>query len=295
MNWETSLADYDRDLRARGAAERTRRAYAVDLNGFVEWIEPQGRGPGEVRHRDVRRFAAGLSSAGAAPATVARKLAAVRGLYGFLVRTERVGQNPAELVSSPKRAEKLPDVLTVEQMRSLLERIPAHTPLELRDRAMLELAYSCGLRCEEIVNLDQGAIDFESEQLRVLGKGGKERILPVGEPAQQALRRYLERGRHALATDPREPALFLSKSGRRLSNSDITRRLGLWTREAAMAAGVSPHSLRHSFATHLLEGGADLRTIQELLGHASISTTQVYTRVDAARLRDTYAASHPRA
>jgi len=295
VNWETSLADYDRDLRARGAAERTRRAYAVDLNGFVEWIEPQGRGPGEVRHRDVRRFAAGLSSAGAAPATVARKLAAVRGLYGFLVRTERVGQNPAELVSSPKRAEKLPDVLTVEQMRSLLERIPAHTPLELRDRAMLELAYSCGLRCEEIVNLDQGAIDFESEQLRVLGKGGKERILPVGEPAQQALRRYLERGRHALATDPREPALFLSKSGRRLSNSDITRRLGLWTREAAMAAGVSPHSLRHSFATHLLEGGADLRTIQELLGHASISTTQVYTRVDAARLRDTYAASHPRA
>jgi integrase/recombinase XerC/integrase/recombinase XerD len=295
VNWETALADYDRDLRARGAAERTRRAYAVDLNGFVEWIEPQGRGPGEVRHRDVRRFAAGLSSAGAAPATVARKLAAVRGLYGFLVRTERVGQNPAELVSSPKRAEKLPDVLTVEQMRSLLERIPAQAPLELRDRAMLELAYSCGLRCEEIVNLDQGAMDFESEQLRVLGKGSKERILPVGEPAQQALRRYLERGRHALATDPREPALFVSKSGRRLSNSDVTRRLGLWTREAAMAAGVSPHSLRHSFATHLLEGGADLRTIQELLGHASISTTQVYTRVDAARLRDTYAASHPRA
>lgn len=295
VNWETALADYDRDLRARGAAERTRRAYAVDLHGFVEWVEPQGRGPSEVRHRDVRRFAAGLSSAGAAPATVARKLAAVRGLYGFLVRTERAGQNPAELVSSPKRAEKLPDVLSVEQMRSLLERIPARTPLELRDRAMLELAYSCGLRCEEIVNLDVGAMDFESEQLRVLGKGSKERILPVGEPAQQALRSYLERGRHALASDRREPALFLSKSGRRLSNSDVTRRLGLWTREAAMAAGVSPHSLRHSFATHLLEGGADLRTIQELLGHASISTTQVYTRVDAARLRDTYAASHPRA
>jgi integrase/recombinase XerC/integrase/recombinase XerD len=180
-------------------------------------------------------------------------------------------------------------------MRTLLERIPAHTPLELRDRAMLELAYSCGLRCEEIVNLDEGALDFESENLRVLGKGSKERILPVGAPAQGAVRRYLERGRRGLVADPRERALFLSKSGRRLSNSDITRRLGLWTREAALAAGVSPHSLRHSFATHLLEGGADLRTIQELLGHASISTTQVYTRVDAARLRDTYAASHPRA
>jgi integrase/recombinase XerC/integrase/recombinase XerD len=252
-------------------------------------------GPADVRYRDVRRFGAGLSNAGAAPATVGRKLAAVRGFYGYLVRVEKVGANPAELVSSPKRSEKLPHVLTTEQMRVLLERIPARTPLELRDRAMLELAYSCGLRCEEIVNLDEGSLDFETEQLRVLGKGSKERILPVGEPAQRALRRYLDKGRHALAVDKRERALFLSKSGRRLSNSDVTRRLGLWTREAALAAGVSPHSLRHSFATHLLEGGADLRTIQELLGHASISTTQVYTRVDAARLRDTYAASHPRA
>ena len=295
VNWTDALAEYDRDLRARSAAERTRRAYAVDLAGFVAWTEPQGLGPGDVRHRDVRRYAAGLSSAEAAPATVARKLAAIRGLYGFLVRTERAGHNPAELVSSPKRGEKLPKVLTTEQVRSLLERIPAHTPLELRDRAMLELAYSCGLRCEEIVNLDEGALDFETEQLRVIGKGAKERLLPVGEPAQRALRRYTERGRRALATDPRERALFLSKSGKRLSSSDVTRRLGLWTREAAIAAGVSPHSLRHSFATHLLEGGADLRTIQELLGHASISTTQVYTRVDAARLRDTYAASHPRA
>jgi integrase/recombinase XerC/integrase/recombinase XerD len=295
VTWESALADYDRDLRARGSAERTRRAYGVDLGGFVEWASPQGLGPADVRHRDVRRYAAGLSGAGAAPATVARKLASLRGLYGFMVRTERAGHNPAELVCSPKRSEKLPKVLSTEQMRSLLERIPARTPLELRDRAMLELAYSCGLRCEEIVNLDLGALDFETEQLRVLGKGSKERILPVGEPAQRALERYLQRGRRALATEPREQALFLSKSGRRLSNSDVTRRLGLWTREAALAAGVSPHALRHSFATHLLEGGADLRSIQELLGHASISTTQVYTRVDAARLRDTYAASHPRA
>ncbi|MDQ3724869.1 MAG: tyrosine recombinase XerC [Actinomycetota bacterium] len=295
MNWEAALTAYDRDLRARGSAERTRRAYGGDRGGFAEWAGELGLAPADVRYRDVRRYAAGLSSADAAPATVARKLAAVRGLFAFLVRTGRAGSNPAELVSSPKRSEKLPHVLSTEQMRSLLERIPARTPLELRDRAMLELAYSCGLRCEEIVNLDEGALDFETEQLRVLGKGSKERLLPVGEPAQRALRRYLDKGRRALATDPREPALFLSKSGRRLSNSDITRRLGLWTREAALAAGVSPHALRHSFATHLLEGGADLRTIQELLGHASISTTQVYTRVDAARLRDTYAASHPRA
>ncbi|HVO54739.1 MAG TPA: tyrosine recombinase XerC [Solirubrobacterales bacterium] len=295
MNWDEALAEYDRDLRTRGAAERTRRAYAVDLGGFVEWVGPQGLGLADVRHRDVRRYAAGLSAADAAPATVARKLAAVRGLYGFLVRTERAGHNPAELVTSPKRGETLPKVLSTEEMRTLLEGIPAHTPLELRDRAMLELAYSCGLRCEEIVNLDLDSLDFESEQVRVLGKGSKERLLPVGEPAQRALERYLQRARHALEADRRERALFLSKSGRRLSNSDVIRRLGLWIKKLELAARVSPHSLRHSFATHLLEGGADLRTIQELLGHASISTTQVYTRVDAARLRDTYKHSHPRA
>ena len=295
MTWDEALALYDRDLRARNAAERTRRAYGVDLGQFVEWARGRGAAPGEVRHRDVRRYAAALSAAGAAPASVARKLAAIRGLFDFLVRSERLGQNPADLVTSPKREEKLPRVLSAEQVRELLERIPARTPLELRDRAMLELAYSCGLRCEEIVNLDVDSVDFESERLRVLGKGSKERLLPVGEPAQRALRRYAERGRTALASDRAERALFLSKSGRRLSNSDVTRRLALWIREAAIGAGVSPHSLRHSFATHLLEGGADLRAIQELLGHASISTTQVYTRVDAARLRDAYAATHPRA
>ncbi len=295
MTWDEALTAYDRDLRGRSASERTRKAYGVDLGQFVEWSRGRGLAPGDVRHREVRRYAAGLSEGGAAPATVARKLASIRGLFDFLVRSERLGQNPADLVSSPKRKQKLPQVLSAEQLRSLLERIPARTPLELRDRAMLELAYSCGLRCEEIVSLDVGALDYETEQLRVLGKGSKERMLPVGEPARRAVQRYSERGRHALSTDPREQALFLSKSGRRLSNSDITRRLGLWVREAALAAGVSPHSLRHSFATHLLEGGADLRTIQELLGHASISTTQVYTRVDAARLRDVYAVTHPRA
>jgi site-specific recombinase XerD len=295
MSWAEALAAYDRDLTGRSAAERTRKAYGIDLGQFVEWAGARGLAPGDVRHRDVRRYGASLSEDGAAPATVARKLAAIRGLFDFLVRTERLGQNPADLVSSPKREQKLPRVLSSEQLRSLLERIPARTPLELRDRAMLELAYSCGLRCEEIINLDLGALDFETEQLRVLGKGSKERLLPVGEPAQRALRRYLDKGRHALAADPGEKALFLSKSGRRFSSSDVTRRLRLWVHEAAIAAGVSPHSLRHSFATHLLEGGADLRTIQELLGHASISTTQVYTRVDAARLRDAYASTHPRA
>jgi integrase/recombinase XerC/integrase/recombinase XerD len=293
--WDECLAGFDRDLRGRGVAERTRRAYGVDLGQFSTWASGAGLEAGKVRHRDVRRYAAGLSGEGAAASTVARKLAAIRGLFDFLVRDERVAQNPADLVSSPKREQKLPRVLSVEQARELLERIPAETPLQLRDRAMLELAYSCGLRCEEIVNLDRGSLDYEGERVRVLGKGGRERLLPVGEPALRALERYEARGRPALDPDPTEPALFLSKTGRRLSNSDVTRRLALWVRQAALAGGVSPHALRHSFATHLLEGGADLRTIQELLGHSSISTTQIYTRVDAARLREAYAATHPRA
>jgi integrase/recombinase XerC/integrase/recombinase XerD len=295
MTWDECLSGFDRDLLGRGVAERTRRAYGVDLGQFSDWAKSTGLDAGGVRHRDVRRYGAGLSAEGAAASTVARKLAAIRGLYDFLVRSEQVAQNPADLVSSPKREQKLPRVLSVEQARRLLERIPARTALELRDRAMLELAYSCGLRCEEIVNLDRGTLDREGERVRVVGKGGRERLLPVGEPALRALERYEAKGRPALEADPAEPALFLSKSGRRLSNSDVTRRLGLWVREAALAGGVSPHSLRHSFATHLLEGGADLRTIQELLGHSSISTTQIYTRVDAARLREAYAATHPRA
>jgi integrase/recombinase XerC/integrase/recombinase XerD len=295
MTWDDALRDFDADLRARACAERTRRAYGIDLGQFAEWARGRGLEPDGIGHRDVRRFGAGLSAEGAAPATVARKLAAVRGLYGFLMRTERIRQNPADLVSSPKRAGKLPKVLTREQAAQLLDRIPAREPIEVRDRALLELTYGCGLRCEEVVNLDLGGIDFDSEQLRVLGKGGKERILPIGEPAQRALERYLSRARPALGPDPGEPALFVSKNGRRLSTSDVRRRLRRWVREAAVAAGISPHSLRHSFATHLLEGGADLRSIQELLGHVSISTTQVYTRVDSARLRSQYAGAHPRA
>jgi integrase/recombinase XerC/integrase/recombinase XerD len=176
-----------------------------------------------------------------------------------------------------------------------LDRIPAGTPLEVRDRALFELAYSCGLRAEEIVRLDMGDPDFDSETLRTTGKGSKTRVVPIGEPAQRALRRYLETARHALGPRAGEDALFISRRGRRLSPSDVRRRLEKWVRDAAVAGRVSPHTLRHSFATHLLEGGADLRSIQELLGHSSVSTTQVYTRVEPSRLRQEYAKSHPRA
>jgi Phage integrase, N-terminal SAM-like domain/Phage integrase family len=177
MKWDEALAAYGRELLSRGAAERTRRAYGNDLSQFAEWAsQHQMDGPEEVKHRDVRLFAARLSESGAAAATVARKLASVRGLFDHLVRGGKIGQNPADLVASPKRAGKLPKVLAPEQMAELLDRIPAHTPLEVRDRAMFELAYSCGLRCEEITSLDTDSIDFDSEQLRVEGKGGKQHL-----------------------------------------------------------------------------------------------------------------------
>ena len=293
--WTDLLHLHERDLTASGAAPKTITAYRRDLAQFSRWYAGVGSDPLAVGHRDVRRYAAHLSASGCAPSTVARKLAAIRSLYAFLLRTGRITQNPADLVSAPKAASRLPRVLTSEQMAEILETAPAKTPLELRDRAMIELAYSCGLRSEEVISLSLDALDFDSEQLSVVGKGSRHRRLPVGEPAQRAVEDYLSRGRPSLVDDPGETALFISRNGRRLSPSDVSRRLSVRVRDAAAASGISPHALRHSFATHLLEGGADLRTIQELLGHSSISTTQVYTHLDSARLRDAYAGSHPRA
>ncbi len=293
--WTDPLNLHERDLVASGAAPKTITAYRRDLSQFSHWCSGVQPDPTAVGHRDVRRYAAHLSDSGCAPSTVARKLAAIRSLYGFLLRTGRIAQNPADLVSAPKAASRLPRVLTSEQMAEILEAAPAKTALELRDRAMIELAYSCGLRSEEVISLSIGALDFDSEQLDVVGKGSRHRRLPVGEPAQRAVEEYLSRGRPSLVTDPDEAALFISRNGRRLSPSDVSRRLSARVRDAAAASGISPHALRHSFATHLLEGGADLRTIQELLGHSSISTTQIYTHLDSARLRDAYAGSHPRA
>lgn len=294
-DWSEARRLHQRDLIASGAAPATLSAYDRDLEQLAAWAGTNGLTPGAVSHRDLRRYAASLSSAGRAPATVARKLASIRGFFDFLLRTGRVGQNPADLVSAPRRKAKLPQVLTAEQMSALLDAVPGVTPLDLRDRAIFELTYSCGLRSEEVRTLRLDSLDFDDEVLRVFGKGSKHRLVPIGEPARRAVEDYLARARPELSTGDSEQTLFLSRNGRPLSASDISRRLTLRMREAAEASGISPHALRHSFATHLLEGGADLRTIQELLGHASISTTQVYTHLDAARLRDAYAGSHPRA
>jgi len=278
-------------------AEKTRRAYGVDLGQLAEWAAGHGLDPADLGVRELRRFAGVLSERGATRSTVARKLAAIRTFYASLVERGELEANPADLVSSPKRDAYLPRVLKPGEVAGLLEQIPGSTPLELRDRALFELAYSAGLRAEELVNVELAWVDPDSEEVRVEGKGSKTRVVPVGEHAWRALDAYLSRGRPSLASAPvrPDPALFLSKSGRRLSTSDVRRRLRRQVKRAALQGGVTPHTLRHSFATHLLEGGADLRAIQELLGHASISTTQTYTRVESKRLKAAYAKAHPRA
>src|SRR5437588_1422489 len=300
--WARELATFDAALRARAMAETTRRAYGVDLQQLADWAARHGVDAASVDARTRRGFAGVLSERGLSRSTIARKLASIRSFYRHLVERGELGANPADLVATPKRDSYLPRVLRADEVAALLDSMPGSGPLELRDRAMFELAYAAGLRAEEIVNLDVVDVDPDGEELRVSGKGGRTRIVPAGEPAWRAIDAYLTQGRPRLAAEEGggpngrvEAALFLSRRGRRLSTSDVRRRLRLSTRRAATGAGVSPHTLRHSFATHLLEGGADLRTIQELLGHASISTTQTYTRVESGRLRRVYAKAHPRA
>ena len=293
--WEAALLGFDRELRTRNSSAHTCRAYGADLRELARWADAREIAPGAITYRGLRAYAAMLGGRELSRSTVARKLVAIRSFFDHLRRRGEIAQNPAELLPGPRSESRLPRVLTAAEVRELLDRLPAGKPLERRDRAMLEVAYSCGLRCSELVGLDLDSVDFESETIRVRGKGGQERVVPLGEPAQRALTAYLQRARTALISDPAERALLVSKSGRRLSPSDVTRRLGRWVQEAAIAGRVSPHALRHSFATHMLEGGADLRSIQELLGHASISTTQIYTRVDPGRLRRAYGDAHPRA
>ena len=296
--WSAVLDEFARDLARRATAAKTRLAYQMDVAQFAQWATSRDIEPEAVGVRDLRRYLAGLSEQGKASTTIARKLAAIRSLLRMQVELGERRENPAELLTSPKRPQRLPRVLKPAEVEALLDRIPAATALDLRDRALFELAYACGLRAEELVSLEVDSVDFDSESVRVEGKGGKTRIVPVGEHALRAVERYLASARPELDRGG-ERALIVSKSGRRLSTSDVRRRLSTWARRTAPSVpaliDAHPHALRHSFATHLLEGGADLRAIQELLGHATISTTQVYTRVESRRLRSAYVRAHPRA
>jgi site-specific recombinase XerD len=298
--WGAHLGAFDTHLKVRGMAEKTRTAYGTDVEQLAEWATAQGFTPFALDARMLRRYAGVMSERGLSKSSVARKIASIRAFYRHLVQRGLMEANPADLVATPKKDQYLPRVLKPAEAAGVLDSIPASGPLDLRDRAIFEVAYGAGLRAEELVNLDVTDLDPDAEEMRVNGKGSKTRVVPAGEPAWQAIERYLDRARPKLAAtsdDGRraEPALFLSKNGRRLSTSDVRRRLKVSAQRSGTGPGVTPHTLRHSFATHLLEGGADLRAIQEMLGHASISTTQTYTRIESGRLRRAYAKAHPRA
>jgi site-specific recombinase XerD len=272
-------AAIDRFLEHGGLAEATRRAYGADLRAFASWLEKSGLALEDVDVRVLADYITELGRGGSrlAPASIARRLSAIRACLRFTYGAARV----PDATLAPRRPRRLPDAPKEAEIAALLELVEGTTPLALRNRALLEVLYSGGLRSAEAVGLDLADVDFEREVLHVHGKGGKDRVVPLGEEAAYHVSVYLRDGRPALARGAVD-ALFLSTRGRRLDTSTLRRLLR------------NPHRLRHAFATHLLEGGADLRTIQELLGHSSLSTTQVYSHVDARRLRRVYDRSHPR-
>ena len=294
---------YLRDLEVRGTSVATRRSYGADLAQLLEWLVARGATVQELDRRMVRAYSADLGRRGYAPATLARKLSTLRGFLRYLTESGDLLADPSRLLLGPRRRRRLPRVLTVSEVERVLTAAGGADPLALRDRLLLELLYGCGLRSQEAVDLTLGDVQAAQEQIRVRGKGGRTRMVPVGEETTAALARYLARGRGSFQAEVsstpsggpgREAPLLLSHNGRRLSTSDIRRRIVKYCVQAGVPAA-SPHMLRHAYATHMLERGADLRVIQELLGHASVSTTQVYAHVGGAHLRRMYDLHHPRA
>jgi integrase/recombinase XerD len=274
----------------RGLSPLTVAAYRRDLAQFAAVAGSRWRRDAEP----VRQFVTRLRRAGRRGSTLARKVAAIRSFYGFALREGIAERDVAALVDPPRAGTYLPDVLTAVDVERILS-APGDTPEGIRDAAILELLYACGLRVSELVGLDTDRLDLRHLQVRVIGKGNRERRVPMGEVARERLHRYLSGPRAEWAAGRPTPAVFVSQRGRRLARESVWRLVRRWAAAAGVGERVTPHTFRHSFATHLLEGGADLRVVQTLLGHASISTTQLYTHLTGERLREVYARAHPRA
>ncbi len=282
---------------SRVVSPHTLRAYAQDLKAFSAYLEPQGVALEKVNHLHIRGFL-GVQSVTLAASSRARRLAGLKSFYKFLTRRKVIEVSPARRVKTPKLPQRLPRAVPVDEAFALMEAPDAQKVLGLRDMAMLEVLYGGGLRVSELCGLDLDSVDTRARTVRVLGKGNKERICPLHEGAMQSLATWLERRGELLAKplkkqDPR--ALFLNFRGGRLTARSVERHLDRYVTQLGLQRKMSPHALRHSFATHLLAGGADIRSIQELLGHASLSTTQRYTAVSFEQLQSVYDKSHPRA
>ena len=290
----TADEDVERFLagaRARGASPHTLRAYAGDLADYCRWLEERGLEPRSADRATLRRYAAALGARGLAPATRARRLSAVRALHRRLETTGVTDRDPAAEVPGPRRRRRLPETMKARDAATLLDAPWPEGPLGLRDRALLELLYGCGLRVSEVCGLDLD--DVGPREVRAHGKGSKTRLLPIGGPALDAVAAWRAHGRPELERPDSPRALLLSARGRRLDPTAVRRALA----RRLQAVGLDrrgPHALRHAYATHLLEGGGDLRAIQELLGHASLGTTEIYTHVSVAHLRRAHAQAHPR-
>jgi integrase/recombinase XerD len=283
----------------RGLAKNTTSSYRRDLAIYADWLEAQGiAGPAAVTEQDLGafvRFLGGERQPALATSSVARVLSAVRGLHRFLAEEGRIGGDVARELRPPKLPMRLPKAIPVDDVEALITAAGGEEPAELRDVALLELLYATGARVSEAVSLNVDDL-VDEEVVRLFGKGGKQRIVPLGSYARRAIDAYLVRARPTFsARGTATPALFLGVRGRRMSRQAAWEAIRQAAERAGIAASVSPHTLRHSFATHLLEGGADVRVVQELLGHSSVATTQIYTLVTADTLREMYTAAHPRA
>ncbi len=280
----------------RGLAVNTLTAYRADLARWVRFLARQGvQSPGDIKRGHITAFLEQLRRDGQQPATVARRLAAVRAFLKFLAAERLVATNPAEELGSPRLAHRLPHVLGLEEVQRLLEAPDTGSPLGLRDRALLELLYATGLRVSEAVSLRVGDLDMAAGLLRCLGKGGRERLVPVGDEALRVTGAYLRQARPRLLKGRPSRYLFLNRRGQPLTRQTVWKLLKRYAKRAGIDRQVTPHTLRHSFATHLLENGADLRAVQEMLGHADIVTTQIYTHLTTRGLRAVYDRTHPRA
>jgi integrase/recombinase XerC len=279
----------------RNSSPLTVKSYAEDLASFHEYLHDRVGAipsPSGITVPMLRGYVAYLHECDYAKTTVARRLACLRSLFRYCVREELTESNPAQALRTPRTGRKLPSLLSPDQVTTLLEAPPANEPAGIRDRAMLETMYSGGLRVAELVGLNVSNWDRDGDVLRVLGKGRKERIAPVGRFAVKALSHWMDIRKPDERPDSKE-ALFLNRFGRRLTTRSIGRMLEKYLAQTGLDRQVSPHTLRHSFATHLLDGGADLRSVQEMLGHKSLTTTQIYTHVSTRRLHETYEAAHP--
>ncbi len=281
----------------RGLAQNSIESYARDLVQFARFVEESGGGAdiGEVTQDTIMAYLAHLRRQGKATSSICRQLAAIRGLYRFLDREGKIRRDPTVNLGSPKQEKRLPGVLSLDEVGRLLEMPSPQTPAGVRDRAMLEVLYATGMRVSELVSLDMGDLNVEMGYVRCLGKGSKERIVPVGRVASGWVEIYLRASRSNLVRSRAENALFVNQRGRRMTRQGFWKIIKAYAAKAGIEKDVTPHTLRHCFATHLLENGADLRSVQEMLGHVDISTTQVYTHLARGKLKEIYDSAHPRA